>query len=139
MNKTQIFSAFDGKISKTAIQCIDDEWQIKGKWCYVAPDDNNGNVWDIWLCNPNDIAVGLSQRRVRSINHALESTGKMEFNELTGEAWGKVRDKEVILENLKLLGIRKKRIVSPEQALKNVEMMNAAHRCIQMDNVVMAT
>ena len=139
MNKTDIYNAFDGKISNTAIQRFDDEWRIVGKWCYVATDDEIGDVWDIWICNPNDIAKGLSQRRVRSIILALESTGKMKFNELTGEAWGKVRDKDVILENLKLLGIRKKREVSPEQARKYTEVLILARSKPQMDSFMGAT
>ena len=126
MNKADIYKAFEDKISSTVIQLRYDEWVIKGKFCIVAPDDEDGGVWDIWICNPDDIAAGLSQRRVRNITQALESTGKMEFNELTGEAWGKVRDKEVILNNHKLLGIRKKRQITPEQASNNVKMLVAA-------------
>jgi len=139
MNKADIYKAFGDKISKTAIQCIDDEWRIKGKWCYVTPDDEQGEIWDIWICNPENIAAGLSQRRFKSIIHALESTGKVGFNELTGEAWGKVTDKSLILENLKLLGIRKKRQVSPEQISKNLEVLNLARRNIQIDNFMGAT
>ena len=139
MGKSKIIDAFEDKISSTAIQFRYDEWVIKGKFCIVAPDDEDGDVWDIWICNPDDIAAGLSQRRARNIIQALESTGKMEFNELTGEAWGKVSDKNVILGNLKLLGIRKKRVMSPEQASKNAEVLNLARRKIQIDNHLGAT
>jgi len=139
MIKLKIIDAFEDKISSTAIQFRYDEWVFKGKFCIVAPDYEDGGVWDIWICNPDDIAAGLSQRRVRNIIQALESTGKMEFNELTGEAWGKVSDKNVILGNLKLLGIRKKRVMSPEQASKNAEVLNLARRKIQIDNHLGAT
>ncbi len=139
MRKSKIFQAFDGKTSMTAIQFRYDEWVIKGKFCIVAPDDEIGNVWDIWICNPGDIKAGLSQRKVKSMVRTLESTGKMEFNELTGEAWGKPRDQEIILGNLKLLGIRKKRQVSPEQTSKNLEVLNFARRKFQVDNFMGAT
>jgi len=115
MNKADIYKAFESKISKTAIQHRYNEWVIKGKYCIIAPDDNNGDIWDIWICNPGDITAGLSQRKVKSMVCTLESTGKMEFNELTGEAWDKARDKEIIFGNLKLLGIRKKRKVTSAQ------------------------
>lgn len=139
MRKSKIFHAFEGNISITAIQYINDEWVIKGKYCIIAPDNNSGDIWDIWICNPGDITAGLSQRMVKSMVRTLESTGKMEFNELTGEAWGKTRDKEIILGNLKLLGIRKKRVISPEQASKNAEVLNLARRKIHIDNFTGAT
>ncbi len=113
LNKEGIYCAFGGRISKKAIQLIDDEWRIVGKWCYVTQDDEH--VWDIWICNPADIAAGLGQRKVRNMLHALKSCVGEPFHELTGEAWGKVRGTQLILNNLAVLGIRKKRTVSEKQ------------------------
>ena len=36
LTKKQIFEAFEGKIAKSAIQHIDGEWEIVGKFCRVS-------------------------------------------------------------------------------------------------------
>ncbi len=136
ISKSQIFHAFGERISITAIQNIAGEWMIKGKWCFIAPDDGKGEVWDIWICNSDNLCKGLGQRKVKNILHTLNGTVKTPFRELTGEAWGKVRDKGLILQNLHLLGIRKKRQVSPQQAVRSAEILKTArnkHRELEFE------
>ena len=112
MGRDEIYNFFDQNISKKAIQNIDDEWQVVGKWCRIAIEEND--VIDIWLCNPIDIATGLGTRKLRTLILALNSTVEGEFRELTGEAYTKTSLKDSNLLNLNLLGIRKKRIISDE-------------------------
>jgi hypothetical protein len=104
---------FGNDISSTAFKLIDGESTIVGKWCRLTLDDDG--VFDVWICNPDDLYSGLGVRKVRNIISRLNSPAGSPFHELTGEAWGKVRDKEIILQSLHLLGIRKRRRVSDER------------------------
>lgn len=126
MTQSEIYHAFNGRISKKAIQLIDDEWRIVGKWCYVTQD--NQTTWDIWICNPADLCQGLGQRKVRNILSGLNSCTGEAFHELTGEAWGKVRGTEIILRNLDLLGIRKKRVISEQQRKALAERLKSVRQ-----------
>ena len=109
MKRSELTEAFP-QVSSTAILLIDDEWQLVGKWCRVTYDGDG--VWDIWICNPSDIPAGLSQRKVTSILSRIKVPTGTDLHELTGEAWVKIRGRQPILDNLALLGIKKKRVVS---------------------------
>ena len=120
MTKQELFDAFNGEISKKAIQRIDDEYRIVGKYCYVAPQDDG---FDIFICNTRNIAAGLGQKAVRNRMRAIFSSAVNAVTEVDGEAWGKVQDRDVILRNLKLLGIRKKR----ENSVSNLQQSKEIH------------
>ena len=124
MTKSKLFTTFDGKISKSAIKHIDDEWQIEGKYCRVSLLDG---AWDLWLCSPDDIQKGLSTRRINNILTQLEKHPvKATFTKLTGEAYCNATPMVLILDNLDLLGIRKARVYTPEQKAKMTENFNGA-------------
>lgn len=110
MTKKQLFNYFNGQISMKAICKIDGEWQIIGKWCRVSIDDDG--LIDLFICNSADMYAGLGARKLKNIVSSLKSRVGTTFTEGNGEAWGKVRDKEVILQNITLLGIRRKRQVN---------------------------
>ena len=112
MNKSALYEYFNQKIAKSAIQNIDDDWLVVGKYCRVGLDED-GQI-DVWICNHKDIPAGLGTRKVKNILSSLNLTVKTPFMELNGEAWMKTRNKDLILRNLKLLGIRAKRQLSPE-------------------------
>ena len=115
MTKQELYEFFDRRISKTAIIKRDDEWIVKGKHCTLSLEDNY--TIDVWICHPADLYSGLGQRKVRNILRILEkSPVGVQFIELTGEAHAKVQGTELILQNLKLLGIRKKREISQQTA-----------------------
>ncbi len=109
MSQIEVYEAFDQKISKTVIVSDGCEWGITGKFCRVTPE---GNQWDVWLCNPKDIAAGIGTGKRNNIVEALGTD--LNWHLLDREAWAIV-PKERILDNLKALGIRRKRIVSDEQ------------------------
>jgi hypothetical protein len=122
MNLREIF----GKdVSSSAFKLIDGELTIVGKWCRIALDDD-GEI-DLWICNTADMLAGLGTLKLRNvisrINYRVGST----LRELNGEAWGKVRGKEIILENLPVLGIKKKRRVSDEQRKQMTEQLKKYH------------
>jgi len=77
---------------------------------------------------------GLSKRKLNSLVSRLEVPVEDTFNDQTnkstafvivdGEAWINIDLPDLILNNLKLLGIRKKRKVTPEQKIKLAENLH---------------
>lgn len=118
MTKQEIFDAFNDLISKKSIVQRDDEWVIQGKWCIIA---NEGDLWDIWLCNPKDMVNGLGARKLTNLVSHLNSLVEWPFRELNGEAYTKVAGTALISASLRLLGIKKKRNLSQEQIDKFVQ------------------
>ena len=100
-------------VSLASIKCIDDEWMIVGKFCQVTP--MKPGVWDLFICNPQNLYDGLGQRKVNYIARELKNT--LLNRTLTicdGEAFVTLHGTEVISQNLKLLGIRRRRRVKAE-------------------------
>jgi len=87
--------------------------------------DASGDTWDLSLCTPDDLGRGLSERKLTGI---LQTLGVDGFTRLTGEAYHLAFPKEVLLENLKTLGIRRKRVVSEEQKAAAVERLAQARQ-----------
>ncbi len=123
MTKSELYNFFNQKISKTAIVNECDEFQLIGKFCKVSVDDG---VIDLWLCNPRDLAKGLGSRRLNSIVAALNSTVERPFTILNGEAYTKTRDKDLILKNARLLGLRLKRQLSADALAVATERLSRA-------------
>ena len=120
MRKQDIFDAFKGQISKIAIVNRDGEFVLQGKFCVVSPIEDR---WDIWLCKPKDIAAGLSARKLQSLIRRLDLASlEGGFTELDGEAWFRVFSTDFVLQNLPVLGIRRKKRAN----LGTVVAMNAA-------------
>ena len=112
MNKYQLYEFFNCKISNLSIQKRDDEWIIRGKWSIVSVWDDG--LIDIWLCNAPNLPQGMLGERtltnmLRGVEKSTVGTGS---HRLSGEAYTQTRDKDVVLLNLGLLGIRKKRRVT---------------------------
>ena len=119
MNKQELYDYFDGQISKTCIHIADDgEAVVRGKYATIAVEED-GNI-DVWICNNKDLPKGLGQKAVNNRVQAIPECRKWRI--LDVEAWGKVTDKGVIQRNLKLLGIRKKMVVSESHRQKFIEM-----------------
>ncbi len=123
MTKSELYNFFNQKISKTAIVNEGDEFQLIGKFCKVSVD---GGVIDLWLCNPRDLTKGLGSRRLNSIVAALNSTVERPFTILNGEAYTKIRDKDLILSNAHLLGLKLKRQLSAEALVVVKERLSQA-------------
>jgi len=122
--KTQdeIYQAFDKRISLSAIKYIDGSWMIVGRFCFIEKIDD---MWDLFICNTKDMVKGLGARKVSNIQSSLLSgRWKGVFTTLTGETYTRVAGTELILDNLKLLGIRKRSPISKErraEIAKNLE------------------
>jgi hypothetical protein len=121
MNLREIFG---NNVSSSAFKLIDGELTLIGKWCRIALDDD-GKI-DLWICNTADMLAGLGVRKVGNIVSRINYRVGSPLRELNGEAWGKVRDKEIILQNLPLLGIKKKRRVSELQRVSLVARLRGA-------------
>jgi len=130
MTKDDLLRTFP-TVAPSAIKKIGDEYEIVGKFCRVIMFDD-GTI-DLWLCNPTDMFNGLSKRKLNRLVSALkvpvESTFNdkvtklIPFNVLDGEAWINLALPDLILENLKLLGIRKKRELTSIQKQSLVERL----------------
>jgi hypothetical protein len=128
MTKTEIYEFFDRKIAKRAIKDRDGEWVIVGKTCIIVVDDDG--LWDFWICNPRNLAAGLGQGACNNRILALRGRTQGPIIEVNGEAWGKVAGTEIkslILDNLSLFGISKKREVS-QASLDRFQAMRVAGR-----------
>ena len=99
---------FENEVSSSAFQVIDGELRIIGKFAQISILDNG--LFDIWLVAPG--LEPLSTRKLNSIMKMFPQEAK--FTVLTGEAYPQVRDQDIVLERLSLLGIKKKRKLSPE-------------------------
>jgi len=123
MNKTEIFNAFNGQISRTAIREAGGEYWVVGKYCYVAPQDGG---WDVWICNTRDLTAGLGQRKVHNLCQAIFGRIKSgpQHKIVDGEAWGLVKTETVLL-NAKILGIRRKR---RQKATLSQAQIDALHK-----------
>lgn len=119
MNKSEIHTALEKRASKSAIQAtwlgIDDDWHVRGKWGRITPSDLEPDRWDVWVCNPNDIAAGLTEHRVTSVLKKIADRldRNVDVTRLDGEAHMTLETKEVI-EILPAMGVRKARVVSSE-------------------------
>ena len=136
MTKSDLLKTFP-TVSPSAIKIIDDEYEIIGKFCRIIMFDN-GQI-DLWLlCNPANMVKGLSKRKLNSLVSVLEVpvessfkdkvTKSISFNVLDGEAWINLDLPDLILNNLKVLGIRKKRMLSTEQKAALTERLNKVRR-----------
>lgn len=122
MTKSEVLMLFP-TVSPSVIKKIEDEYEIVGKFCRVIIFDD-GKI-DLWLCNPKKMFNGLSKRKLDSLVKALEVPTKGSLNDQTkesisftvvdGEAWLNLDLPDLILNNLKVLGIRKKRELSISQ------------------------
>jgi len=93
---------------------------------------------DLWLCNPANMSKGLSKRKLNNLVSALEVpvestfrdkvTKPISFSVLEGEAWINLDLPDLILKNLKLLGIRKKRELTSIQKQSLVERLQGSSR-----------
>ena len=130
MTKNDLLEIFP-TVSPSVIKKIDDEYEIVGKFCRIIMFDD----WqiDLWLCNPANMSKGLSKRKLNNLVSALEVPVESTFNDkvikpipfnvLEGEAWINLDLPYLILNNLKLLGIRKKRELTAIQKRSLVERL----------------
>lgn len=125
MTKEDIFNYFDQKISKVCFIPEDEpgNYMLVGKFCIIQ--EHSENIWDILICNQKNMKKGLGTGKVRNIASVLVETAvKDTYREMNGEASMLVQGNETILNNLKILGIRRKRIVSEEQKEKMKKTFN---------------
>jgi hypothetical protein len=141
MTKREIFDALRGVVSRKAItqsfDCSNDnEWAVVGHYCRIVPNEQG---WDVWLCRPRDLTAGLGTGKRNNIvvgianllspdgaPYDLATAAKLYgWKLLDGEAWTRNLGTEDILACLKLLGIRRKKIMSAEQIAASSERIAA--------------
>ena len=121
MTKTELYEFFNQKISKTAFVLDNDEYMLVGKFCKIAVYENG--LIDIWICNTKDLTKGLGTGKVNNIIAGLNLPVGTPVTVLNGEAYTKVRDFNIVVTAARVLGIRKKRVLTPEQLAEMTERM----------------
>ena len=106
-----IRSLFKDHVSSGAFKVIDGKTRIVGKWGEISLI---GDYFDIWFIRPK--LKPLSERKLTAIQKKFPV--EVGFTRLTGEAYAQTKDKALVLKTLPLLGIRKKRKLSPETIKK---------------------
>lgn len=106
MGKTELYEFFDKKISMKAIEWVDYEFMVVGKTARISVD-KTGEI-DLFICNHKDMSAGLGARALTNRLQAVQSQINRSVTELNGEAYIKTRDKDVVLRNMRMFGIRKK-------------------------------
>ena len=129
MNKTEIHDALERKLSKTAIRSDwfgDDDWHVRGKWGRITPSELEPGRWDVWICNPSDLAAGLTEHRVTSLLKKIEDRvdRHVDVTRLDGEAHMTLKTAEVI-SILPVMGVRKARVVSEETKAAMIANLDA--------------
>lgn len=122
---------------------LDPEWAVVGKYCRITPVPGS---WDVWLCNPRDLAAGLSSRKLTSMLKAIADKADPSnaphspknalkvggWTMLDGEAYSRGLSADTIARCLRNLGIRRKRAMSEEQrklATERLRAMREARTC----------
>ncbi len=120
MKSKSLRNIFRNNISSSAFHVIDGETRIMGKFAQIALLDNGG--FDIWLVGPE--LEPLSTLKLNSIIKKFPE--EVTFTVLTGEAYTQTKNKEIVLKTLPLLGIKKKKKVSPELREKLLSRLRRA-------------
>ena len=120
---------FGNEISSSAFQVIDGETCVVGKFAQIALMENG--LFDIWLVGPE--LESLSTRKLNIIVKKFPQEAT--FTVLTGEAYTQVQDKDLVPKSLSLLGIKKKRKLSPETREKLIRQLKTARALAQSASV----
>ena len=138
-NRRDLEGITGNAFASSAYQNVDGEWILRGKFCRCAYLGNKR--WDVWLCNPQNIRDGLTQRKVRSITARIAELSPQEvpFRELTGEGVYPVMYTDLLVKSAFLLGIKRKRRSSAKalESLANARKKKApaATEAIKSDSV----
>jgi len=121
LTKNHLYRAFNRKISKTMLVdewCgTEDEWAVVGKYCRITQlNEDNLETWDVFICDPQNMHFGLSERKLKAMIRGLEDRIGRDpcVTMYDGEA-GCLMSTDEILKCLDILGIRKAREVSESQ------------------------
>lgn len=134
MNKTEIFEAFDGLISKTAIKnggtSGEPDWYVEGKWARISPVEFG--KWDVWVHNKADLAAGLTEHRVSAILKKVDTIVDRDVRVVRydGEAAMTLNTDEV-LRCTRALGIRRTRVVSEQTKEALLAQLEAGRLVLQ--------
>ena len=123
--KEAVFNYFDQQIPIKAIQQFDGQWEVVGKFCRIAIEENG---IDLWLCNPRDMTKALSPKKLTYLLQALKTHSTADIRVLTGEADTKGFSKEEILGCLPVLGIPKKKVISEAHKKKMMLGLKAKNK-----------
>lgn len=123
MNLRKIFKE---DVACSAFRVIDGELRIIGKFGQVSTIDDYFDIWFIKTeTKPKLKLKSISPQKMAYIQKMFPVEGGLQV--LTGEACYQTKDAEIVRQHLSLLGIKKKRKLSPETIKKMTERL-AKHR-----------
>jgi hypothetical protein len=130
--KTDLFEFFDGLLSKSSIKQTDDgEWLARGKFGEISVMDD---CIDVWLTSVHT-GKELGQRKVNAILTRLPPNLEVDIDDCyVGEASFILPldvGKDDLMTIAILLGMRKKKVMSPESIAAARERMKALHAARQ--------
>ncbi|HNP36498.1 MAG TPA: hypothetical protein PKK10_11655 [Woeseiaceae bacterium] len=127
MNKKELFDAFDGQISKTAIVPTCDEpghYKIVGRYGEIEPMVDGS--WDVWLTDTTSAAATLSERKVTGMLDVLSESWKASTEDTykiyrgSGESWVSLPGIAAVRAVLPVLKVRRKKQLSEDSKRKLV-------------------
>ncbi len=130
--KTSLFEFFDGKLSNSSIKQTDDgEWLARGKFGEISIMDD---CIDVWLTAVHT-GKEMGRRKVNAILTRLPPSLEVDIDDCyVGEA-SFILPLDVAKSDLMtiaiLLGMRKKKVMSPESIAAARERMKALHAARQ--------
>jgi hypothetical protein len=117
LRKQDLDALTDNRISRLCYQQEYDDLYVVGK--YSKSTYNGDGTWDVWLCNPTDIAAGLGQKAAfmaRAIASSTMEAGP--FTRLDGEGYYRAMPTATFLESLQILGVRRRKKFSDAHKAK---------------------
>lgn len=117
MNLTHEFKNY---VSSGAFKRIDGEIRIIGKYGQISLIND---IFDIWIITPD-----LKQIPERKLSFILKRFPKNSgYTRLCGEAWVQTKDKELVLNILSVLKIRKRKKLSKHTTTHLLERLDSAN------------
>jgi hypothetical protein len=130
--KTELFEFFDGLLSKSSIKQTDDgEWLARGKFGEISVMDD---CIDVWLTAVH-AGKEMGRRKVRAILTRLPPGLELDIDDCYNGEASFILPLDVGKDDLMtiaiLLGMRKKKVMSPESIAAARERMKALHAARQ--------
>lgn len=126
VTKRDLEAITQDSFARNAIRKIDEEWTVVGRFCRCVY--NGDETWDVWLCNPDNLAQGLSERKVSAIYGRIadKCPDAGPFRRLTGEGIYPSMPTETFLLSASFLGIRRRSRARGNLPLSNLQTAKVA-------------
>lgn len=128
MNKAELETVTENRFARNSIRLVDDEMTVVGKFSRSVYLGNG--LWDVWVCNPGNIATGLTSRKITAIDAAICALGLSTgvFQRFEGEGAYPKMPTATLLRSASVLGIRKRKRHDPIQVARAMGRLEVARK-----------